>query len=212
MDQLKRLAARARSLGLDVVPKLNFAQSHLHCHNHWFRPHNELFDNEEYFKRAFRLVDELVKVCRPRRFFHIGMDEDHSRSIAQYVRAIRILRAGLRRRGLKTLIWNDTSYPHGQAAVHSEKCLAAESLIPRDVIEVVWDYSRVQPRILRRLRKQGLKFWGAPGRKPEQILAWKRALLANGGTGMLFTQWIPCKPANRSRILGYIESLGPLLK
>ena len=45
--------------GLEVAVKLNFSQSGLHQHNHWFRPHNLLFDRPEYWERAWRIVDEL---------------------------------------------------------------------------------------------------------------------------------------------------------
>ena len=211
MNDLKRLAARAQSLGIDVVPKLNFAQSHWHCHNHWFRPHHLLFDNAEYWKRSFKLIDELIKVCRPRKFFHIGMDEDHERSSVQWARAIKTLRDGLRRRGLRVLHWTDIAYPQGRAWVHAEKCAAGEPLLPKDVIPVVWDYNRIQPKLLKRLRRRGMDCWIAPGRDPSQILKWKRALLQVGGSGMLFTQWCPCRPAFRARILGYLNRLGTLL-
>ncbi len=210
MRDLVKLAAYARRRGLDVVPKLNFSQSSWHQHNHWFRPHHLLFDNPEYWRRSFKLVDELVRACKPKRFFHIGMDEDHHRSVVQYVRAIKSLRDGLKKRGLRTVIWNDTAYPHGRAWVHAEKCLAAEPKLPKDVIETVWDYSRIQPEIIRRLRARGFTAWAAPGQKAELVEGWKKALLRLGGAGMVMTQWIPCRPENRARILGTIARLGPL--
>lgn len=63
MRDLVTLARRAHQHGLDVVPKINFSQSHWHFHNHWFRPHHLLFDNAEYWRRAFRIIDELIRVC-----------------------------------------------------------------------------------------------------------------------------------------------------
>ncbi len=212
MNDLKKLAARARQLGLDVVPKLNFAQSHWHCHNHWFRPHHLLFDSPLYWRRAFRIIDELIRACRPRSFFHIGMDEDHERSSVQWARAIKTLRDGIRRRGLRVLHWTDVAYPRGRAWIHAEKCLAAEPLVPKDVTQVVWDYDSVQPEILKRLRKRGFDCWIAPGGNPLRILQWKQALLKAGGSGMLFTQWIPCRPKFRSKILGYLNRLGSVLR
>jgi hypothetical protein len=44
MRDLATLARHAHQRGLDVVPKINFSQSHWHCHNHWFRPHHLLFE------------------------------------------------------------------------------------------------------------------------------------------------------------------------
>lgn len=144
MKGLAALAARARRRGLDVIPKLNFAQSALHRHNHWFRPHHDRFDDEEYWHRAFVIIDELIRACRPRRFFHVGMDEDHDRSTVQYVHAVRRLQDGLRRRGLRAVMWNDTAHMGGRRWVHAEKCLRAEPDLPRDVVQVVWDYSDVR--------------------------------------------------------------------
>lgn len=38
MNTLAQLTQRSEQYGIEVVPKLNFSQSGLHCHNHWFRP------------------------------------------------------------------------------------------------------------------------------------------------------------------------------
>ena len=169
MSRLVALAKHARKRGLDVIPKINFAQSHLHRHNHWFRPHHWLFDSPEYWRRSFRIVDELIRACRPKRFFHVGMDEDHERSWTQYARAIATLYRGLKKRGLRAVIWNDSAYPMGRAWVHAEKCQAAEDHIPKGVVEVVWDYSRIQPQILKRLRRKGFTVWFAPGRGEDRL-------------------------------------------
>ena len=39
MSHLKKLVKRANEKGIEVVPKLNFAQSRFHCHNHWMYPY-----------------------------------------------------------------------------------------------------------------------------------------------------------------------------
>jgi hypothetical protein len=210
MEHLVKLSRRARELGIEVVPKLNFSQSHLHHHNDWFRPHHELFDNAEYWKRSFRIIDELRRATKTSRFFHVGMDEDHNRSLAQYVSAIKTLRDGLKKRRLRAVIWNDTAIQYGPGLVHAERSEYAESRIPRDVVEVLWNYWSVQPAIVKRLRRLGFAVWIAPGRNPEQVRAWRKVGLKLGVTGMLMTQWIPCQPKNRERILGAIRQLGPL--
>jgi hypothetical protein len=212
MKSLAVLAAGARRRGLDVVPKLNFAQSALHQHNHWFRPHHDRFDDEEYWRRAFLIVDEIIRACRPRLFFHVGMDEDHDRSTAQYVHAVWRLRDGLRRRGLRTVMWNDTAHMRGRRWVHAEKCLRAEPALPRDVVQAVWDYSHVRPDIIRRLRRHGFPVWGAPGRTAALVQGWRDALLSERGSGLVMTNWIPCRPANRTCLLGLVATLGPLYR
>lgn len=210
MDTLTQLTQRAQQYGIEVVPKLNFSQSGLHRHNHWFRPHNELFDNETYWKSAFEIIDELIDVARPPRFFHIGMDEDHWRSYEQYVAAINTLHGGLQKRHLRAIIWNDSACYWPQAAIHRDKSLAAEKAIPKDVVQVLWDYSDVKTENIRRIRDAGFELWGAPGADTAQVIKLREALLQYGGTGILLTRWIPCVKANREVLLNHIDTLGPL--
>jgi hypothetical protein len=210
MSSLAKLVTHASDRGIEVVPKLNFAQSGLHRHNHWFRPHNALFDNEEYWTLAFEVVDELIDVVHPARFFHVGMDEDHWRSYDQYVAAIDVLHAELQKRDLRTIIWNDSACRWPQAAIHRDKSLAAEAGVPKDIVHVVWDYHDVQPEILRRIHSAGFEIWGAPGREPELVSDMRDALLDCGGAGILLTRWVGCTEANRKALLNDIRTLGPL--
>jgi len=210
MSVLRKLADRARRRGLEVVPKLNFSQSGLNRHNHWFRPHHMLFDQDEYWRRAFLLIDELIGTARPERFFHIGMDEDHWRSHRQYVAAIKTLRKGLRQRGLRTVMWNDSAirYPSGEA--HREKALVAEKAVPRNIVQLYWNYRRLNVADLRRIRDSGFELWGAPGRDPKNVSAMRRGLLRWGGKGIVLTRWFPCTQANRDELLAHVARLGPL--
>jgi len=210
MDSLRALAARAAERGIEVVPKLNFSHSTYHHHNDWFRPHNALFDSDLYWQLAFEVIDELIAECRPPRFFHVGMDEDHDRALSQYVAAIQRLHAGLAERGLRTIIWNDSCYG-GRALVHAEKSLAAEAAIPRNVVQVPWHYGGAQPAVVRRLLGEGFTVWGAPGHTAEQVAAWRDDLLAAGGEGMLLTYWRPCRPGNRRALLGALREFGPIV-
>lgn len=206
---LRKLVRRAQKYGIEVVPKLNFSQTKYYKHNYWFRPYHKLFDNDEYWRVAFELIDELIKVCKPCRFFHIGMDEDHERTYSQYISAILRLRAGLKKRGLRTLIWNDS--PHtGFAKVHAKKSLVAEKKIPRDIVQIIWDYRKVPPKDIRRLAKEGFQVWGAPGQDSFQVFKWKQTILRFGGKGLLMTMWISCQSLNRARMLHLIGTAGPI--
>jgi len=211
MDVLGRLAGHARERGLDVAVKLNFSQSGTHRHNHWFAPHNGLFDNDEYWQRAFRIIDELIEAARPKRFFHVGMDEDHDRSVPQYVEAIRTLHEGLSRRHIRTLIWNDSACHWPQAAVHRDKSLAAEKHAPKDVTHVIWDYGdTIDIDAFRRAIGRGLTVWGAPGSRPGNVEAMLGVLAECGAEGILLTRWIPCIPENRDTLIGRVKSASKL--
>ena len=211
ITHLEELANRAQEKGIEVVPKLNFSQSGYHQHNDWFRPHNKLFDNDEYWRIAFEIIDEIIQTCHPRRYFHIGMDEDHDRAHSQYIEAILRLRSGLKERGLRTIIWNDSSYG-GRVLVHAEKSLVAEKKIPKDIVQVLWDYSNVQPKIIHRLVQEGFEVWGAPGPSAEKVLKWRQTILDYGGKGLLLTMWIPCSKSNRFKLLQFIRTAGSICK
>ncbi|MFH1678542.1 MAG: hypothetical protein ABH914_02860, partial [Candidatus Omnitrophota bacterium] len=170
---------------------------------------NKLFDNDEYWRIAFELIDELINICQPRRYFHVGMDEDSDRSYSQYIEAILRLRHGLMQRGLRALIWNDSSQ-RGIALAHAKKSLAAEKSIPKDIIQVIWNYRSVPVKHIRRLVHEGFEVWGAPGQDAGQAFRWKQAILHHGGKGLLMTVWIPFHRRNRSRILRLIGAVGPI--
>ena len=210
MSVLRRLVARADRLGIEVVPKLNFSRSGTHHHNDWLRLTRVEHDTPEYWKPAFEVVDELIRETRPKRFFHVGMDEDHDRSTRQYVEAIRTLRAGLKKRGLRTVIWNDSACLWPSAEAHREKSLLAETKIPKDVVQVVWDYFGKGGPALRRVAREGFELWGAPGHDPAQAADMIRTLAAVGGRGVLFTRWKPTVRASRREILDWISRCGQL--
>ncbi len=217
MRDLGRLAAAARGAGLEVAPKLNFSQSRFHHHNDWMRGPKEVwhhhFDDEEYWRKGFELIDELIEVCRPKRYFHVGMDEDHDRSHGQYVAAIKRLRKELRERRLKTLIWNDTATEWGAGLVHAEKSLVAEKAIAKDVVQVIWRYDGVPGKAIRRVAREGFEVWGAPGwREPEVTAEFRDAVVKAGGRGLLMTTWRPVRKSTRREMLAGIRAMGPVYR
>jgi hypothetical protein len=106
-------------------------------------------------------------------------------------------------------MWNDSCHwpKWSLAQVHAEKVRAAEKDIPKDVVQVVWDYGRAHPRIVRRLHDECFEVWAAPGRSLQQVRAWKRAK----PDGWLLTAWVKCERANRERIVDLVRKLGPRL-
>ena len=167
---------------------------------------------DEYWQIAGELIEELVDVSKPEAFFHVGMDEDHYRSLTQYVEAINILRGLVARHKLRTIIWNDSCHfkKTAIAQVHADKCRSAEEHLPRDIVHVLWDYNQAHPAIVKRLAQQGFTVWGAPGRRPNQVKNWRNAISANGRSGLLMTNWIKCCKRNEAELLDMIERLAPL--
>lgn len=217
MRHLKKVATAAHKRGIDVVPKLNFSRSTWNVHDEWMLPHSarwgwyEYERQQQYWRVAQDVIAELVAACRPRRYFHIGMDEDHDRSVWQFAEHAKILRRMVRKHRLRTIIWNDSCHDvkWGGGHVHGEKALAAEPRLPRDVVHILWDYRRARPGDVKRVVGMGFEAWGAPGRTVRAVRAWRRAIVANRGSGLLLTQWIKCDRSNRDELLDLIGTLGP---
>ncbi len=215
MLHLEKLSKKAKSHGIEVIPKLNFSQSRFHRHNEWFYPYNEIvdgrdfFDSEEYWKIAFELIDELIEACEPVRFFHIGMDEDHSRSHVQFAKAISTLRNGLRERDVRAVIWKDTrTDPRG--LVFSEKHLAVEDRIAKDIVQMIWDYSKVvEDETFKRLVNKGIEVWGSTGKNISCDLLndWRKTIVKNDGKGIIITDWLSCTQGNREKHLDLITKM-----
>jgi len=218
MKDLQLLADTARQKNIDFVPKCNLSKSGRNHHDMWMRPHWDgihwLKNMDEYWQVAGDVIDELVSVCKPQKYFHIGMDEDHYRSVSQYVDAIKILHAKVGKHNLKTVMWNDTCYENRNvgAQVYADKCRAAEPLLPKDMVHILWDYDLTHKGIVRRLTDMGFEVWVAPGRNKNQIAQWKKILLTEGGTGMLMTNWIKCSKKKQPRILTMLNNLAPAYK
>lgn len=216
MEVLKKLSSHAHDHGIDVVPKLNFAKSGHNQHDQWMSPHSDqvswMVGFDKYWQIADELIKELVAVCKPEAFFHVGMDEDHSRSLTQYSEAIEILRGLVAKHNLRTIVWNDSCHfqKTAIAQVHAEKCRAAEEHLSPDIVHVLWDYSRAHPDIAKRLVRQGFTVWGAPGADARLVKDWRNAISANGGNGLLMTKWVKCCKRNEAQLLGMIEELAPL--
>jgi hypothetical protein len=217
MGRLGTLAASARARGLELVPKLNFSRSEINRHDQWMRAPGEgwedHFDDEAYWKKAFELMEELIEVCQPKRFLHIGMDEDHERSYTQYTAAIETLRAGLAKRKLRAVMWNDSAIDYQTGMIHVEKARAAEKALPKDVVQVLWNYHSVPADAVKRIREEAFELWGAPGSyNPEQTVAFRDAVLRHGGTGLLMTSWSGCTEDNRGWLLERIRAMGPIYR
>lgn len=213
---LSPVLAAARRKGLKIIPKLNFSSSGRNHHDEWLYPYTRnpswtgvVFDGE-YAKVATDVICEVIDFIKPEGFFHIGMDEEHNRSYDQYVTTICRLDRLLSVHELRPVIWNDSGYdyPEGPNKIHADKCAYAESRIPKSIVQTVWNYSEPRPDVVRRLKQQGFTVWGAPGQNAEQVKHWRKALLSEGGDGLVMTNWKKCNIFNRDLLLSALDMIG----
>jgi hypothetical protein len=212
-EELRALADYARERGLEVGAKLNLSESEINCHSHWMRAPGEAwydhFDDDYYWRTAFECIDEVIGLCRPERFFHVGMDEDHNRSCRQFVAAVRRLDAGVQERGLTTLTWSDSGIDYASGDVYVEKSERAEADPELDVVRVLWHYRLVPEAAARRIREEGKRLWCAPGwRDLAQAGRFRDLTKELGGEGILMTNWQVANGENEADLLGRIREAG----
>ena len=94
--------------------------------------------------------------------------------------------------------------------MHARKSIAAAKRIPKDIVQIIWDYGKVPPAHIRRLVEQGFEVWGAARWDSLHAFRWKQAILKYGGNGLVMTRWIPCQRSNRVKFLQLIGATGPV--
>ena len=62
---------RLRSMGFEVVPKLNFSA----CHDEWLKDYSRMLSTPVYYQVCADLIQEVCEVFHPK-YFHLGMDEE----------------------------------------------------------------------------------------------------------------------------------------
>jgi hypothetical protein len=72
VEKLRAELARLRGLGLEPVPKLNFATSH----NGWLKEYRRMVSSSVYHKVCEDLIRDVVEIFDRPRFFHLGCDEE----------------------------------------------------------------------------------------------------------------------------------------
>lgn len=70
--KLKKELAKMRKMGLEPIPKLNFATTHLA----WMGEYSRMVSTKKFYTVCKNLINEVVDLFDTPRFFHLGMDEE----------------------------------------------------------------------------------------------------------------------------------------
>lgn len=206
MADYRRIVSHARTRGLTVIPKLNFAKG-VDLHNAWMSPYDEIPDTPAYFARALQLVDELTKGLGIE-FVHIGMDED-CRKAEPYLAVIQTLWRSLKQRRLRTVMWADIG--HMWAPARHVKMKAIVRRLPRDIVLMPWTYDhRSQRRWVRMFTRMGFEVWGGTGPEPDNMRMWGEDIRLGGGRGLVATLWVPLDSAHARAQRDIIRNAGRL--
>lgn len=71
-QELRDEIARLRSLGYEVIPKLNFSAAH----DQWMGVYSRMVSTPAYYQFCTDVLDEVCELFDNPRLFHLGMDEE----------------------------------------------------------------------------------------------------------------------------------------
>src|SRR4030042_1344767 len=71
-SKLRKELSRIRKMGLEPIPKLNFATTH----DIWLGEYSRMESTEKYYTVCRDLIREVIDLFDQPRFFHLGMDEE----------------------------------------------------------------------------------------------------------------------------------------
>jgi hypothetical protein len=207
-ERLNAEVRRLKGLGLEPIPKLNFATTH----DQWLKKYNRMIGTKAYYKCVSGVIRDVAEVFEKPRFFHLGMDEE------DYDQSWGFKGLGIFRRG--TAWWNDLAFytkccekAGSRAWIFSDYfCSWPDDFIkncPRSIVQSPWYYKTGFGKKPDSPKKGADRFW----RKKLEA----SAKLADAGFDV-----IPCgsnffdessfggfvdyceQNVDRSRILGYM--------
>ena len=137
-ERAKEEIARLRSMGFEVIPKLNFST----CHDEWMGIYSRMVSTPQYYRVVKDIIKECAELFDTPRFFHIGMDEEGIECQTKYSMAV--IRQGdlwwhdfnficdcVREAGCRPWIWADYIWDHEEIFLER---------MPKDVLLSNWYY------------------------------------------------------------------------
>lgn len=138
VDKLKNEISKMRDLGLEPIPKLNFASSH----DAWMGEYSRCLSTKVYYEVCADLIAEVSDIFNTPRFFHLGMDEEtamHQKSYEYVVvrqfdlwwKDFLFLCGEVRKAGVRPWIWSDYLWHNPEPFFEK---------MPKDVLQSNWYY------------------------------------------------------------------------
>lgn len=141
VEELKAELRRLRSIGLNPIPKLNFATTH----DEWLGEYQRMVSTKKYYEVCADLIDEVCHIFDGPDYFHIGMDEEAYHFQKPY--SLAVVRHG-------DLWWHDLLFFVEQVERHnvtpwmwSDKVILGDEnefvkKVPKTVMQSIWYYDR----------------------------------------------------------------------
>jgi hypothetical protein len=137
--RLREELARARAMGLEPIPKLNFSA----CHDVWMGPYAKCVSTPEYHTTCRDLIAEVIDLFDTPRLFHLGMDEETTQHQRYYEHVVIrqydlwwndlfVLIDEVEKHGVRPWIWSDYVWHHPDSFFER---------MPKTVLQSNWYYS-----------------------------------------------------------------------
>jgi hypothetical protein len=213
---------RARKMGLEPIPKLNFSTAH----DVWLGPYRRQVSTPAYYKVCGELIGEVSKLFDKPRFFHLGYDEETAgnqvnndyvvvRQHELWWHDFEFFVAEVQRHGVRPWIWSDYGWKH-----HDEYL----QRMPKGVLQSNWFYAATLPeaqtavKMYRDLEQHGYdqvptgSNYESPRNFGETVKYCRQKISPQRLKGFLQTPWRPTLERFRQRHVEAIEQVAAAMK
>jgi hypothetical protein len=221
--RLREEVAKARALGLEPIPKLNFST----CHDLWLSPYDRMVSTETYYQVCRDLIAETLDLFDGPRFFHLGMDEetyDHQRNFSHVVirqgdlwwHDLGILLDAVEKGGSRPWVWSDYMWHHPDLFFAN---------MPKSVLQSNWyyddavDMDSVHGRAYRQLEERGYdqvptgSNWSGQTKNMElTVERCKEVIAPERLFGFMQTPWRPTEEEFRDIHMDAIDQVARAMK
>ena len=137
-QQLRDELVRLRQLGLEPIPKLNFATTH----DAWLKEYSRMVSTPRYYEVCANLIAETIELFEQPRWFHLGMDEETAQHQRYYAYAVirqhelywhdfHFYCEQATQRGVQPWIWSDCIWHHPEPFLDE---------VSTDILQSNWYY------------------------------------------------------------------------
>ena len=146
-DKLRSELARARGMGIEPIPKLNFSTAH----DAWLGEYQRMVSTDTYYSVCRDLIQDVAEIFDRPRLLHLGYDEETAshqvwgcygyiavRSGWLWWHDFDLLRRAVEKNGMRAWIWSDYVWRHEKEFLEK---------MPRSVMQSNWYYynSMIKP-------------------------------------------------------------------
>ncbi|MCW3092919.1 MAG: Tat pathway signal sequence protein [Ferruginibacter sp.] len=221
-SRLRQELAKFRKMGIEPIPKLNFAAGH----DIWLGKYSRMVSTDIYYGVCKDLIKEVAELFDHPRFFHLGMDEENAED-QKWLNHVVIRQHDLwwhdfyffveqvERSGCRSWIWSDYLWKHPEEFFNK---------MPKSVIQSNWYYEEsfdeklVPVKAYMDLESKGYdqiptggyyKKSGEGAKNMGNTVEFSNTHIADPRLlGFLQTFWAPTTEENRGSILKAIGLLG----